>query len=160
MTTAPRAFRRSIADKAKQERPMVVFTLDWIDDVETDEEGNPVLLRSDTFHATRPTDERLFVVAAATGSEDDSVAAEAAAVMELFRDIMPADEYKTLRSRMLDPDDDVSLEMLQDVMIWLMGEWSTFPTKPALDSSGSQGSTGVKSTGRAPGKGSTRSNSR
>lgn len=159
MTTAPRAFRRQVKAKKQDARPTIAFTLDWISDDETDDDGNPVLVRSDTFHATMPTDERLFLIAAMAGDEEQEGTGEAAAVIDLFRDALPAEEYRTLRQRIKDPDDDVDLEMLQDVLMWLMGEWSAFPTVPASASSGSRPTSGAKSTGRAPGRGSTRSTS-
>jgi hypothetical protein len=147
MTTAPRAFRRSVEKKKTQERPTVAFTLDWVDD---EDESN--VLRSDTFHATMPSDERLFIVAAMAGNEDSQGTSEAAAVMDMLKDALPLPEFRTLKQRLLDPDDDVNLEMLQDVMYWLMEEWASFPTQPASDSSGSKASTGVKSTGRVRSK--------
>lgn len=161
MTTPSRAFRRSVAEKKKgpASRPTVEFVLEWIDDEETDEDGNPVVHRSDTFHATMPPDERLFLIAALAGDEDASGAAEAAAVMDVFRSSLPAEEYSILRARLKDEQDDVNLGMLQDVMFWLMGEWTSFPTQQSSDSSVSPPSTGARSTGRAPGKGSTRSTS-
>jgi hypothetical protein len=147
MTTAPRAFRRSVEKKKTQERPTVAFTLDWVDD---EDESN--ILRSDTFHATMPSDERLFIVAAMAGNEDSQGTSEAAAVMDMLKDALPLPEFRTLKQRLLDPDDDVNLEMLQDVMYWLMEEWASFPTQPASASSGSQASIGAKSTGRVRSK--------
>lgn len=156
MTTPSRSFRRSVEKKkAKVERPSVEFVLDWISDTENDEDGNALVIRSDTFHATLPSDERLFVIAAVAGQEDGGGAAEAAAMMDLLRDCLPKKEFSILRSRMLDPEDDVDLDMIQDIMGWLMEEWSNFPTQPAKDSSGSQVATGAKSTGRVRGEGST-----
>lgn len=155
MTTAPRAFRRSAEKKTKVARPVVTFVLESFSDTETDEEGNPVLVRSDTFTATMPSDERLFVIAAQAGQEDGGGPAEAAAVVDMLKDALPKQEYSILRRRLIDPDDDVDLEMLQDVMGWLMEEWSNFPTQPASVSSTSQVSTGAKSTGRVRGEGST-----
>lgn len=155
MTTPTRAFRRATAEKSKVERPTVAFTLDWISDDEKDEDGNPVVLRSDTFHATMPSDERLFFVAAMAGSDDAAGTGEAAAVLEMLRDTLPQNEFRILKRRMLDPEDDVDLEMLQDVMAWLMEEWSNFPTQQRSGSSGSQAAIGAKSTGRVRGPGST-----
>jgi len=155
MTTPTRSFRRSVAEKKGVAAPPIVeFTLDWVDDEDPEK-----ILRSDMFHATRPTDERLFLIAAMAGDEESGAASEAAAVMEIFRVALPAEEFRTLRSRIKDPDDDVNLDMLQDVLFWLMGEWSSFPTEPASNSSKSPPATGVKSTGRVRGPGSTRSTS-
>lgn len=151
MATASRTFRRQVAKK-KVARPVVDFFLTWVDDEDPEK-----VIREDVFHATAPTDERLFLLAAAAGDEDGSVATESAAIMDLFRDVLPPDEFRTLRSRLKDPEDDVDLEMLQDVTAWLMEEWSTFPTEPSSASSTSRPRTGTRSTGRVRGPGSTRS---
>ncbi len=158
MATAPRSFRR--AAKKKVERPVIVFNLDWLEDLTEEQEAEgvePEVIRSDVFHATRPSEEVLFLAAALIGDED-SVGGEAAAVIEIFRSALPDSEYRTLRQRLGDPEDSVDLDTLQEVMAWLMEEWSDFPTQPSLGSSGSQTGTGPKSTGRVRGPGSTRSN--
>jgi hypothetical protein len=150
MTTAPRAFRRAVADKKSTARPVVEFTLE-----STDSEGEVV--RTDVFHARRPTDERLFILAAMAGDEDAGGAEEAAVTLDLLKDILSAEEFKTLKTRLLDPEDDVDMDMLQEVLMWLVGEWASFPTEPSSDSSTSQDASGTKSTGRVRGPGSTRS---
>lgn len=151
MTTPPRSFRRAVEKKARTERPTVVFTLDWVDD-ENDE-----VIRSDEFHATMPTEESLFLLMATAGDDEMSAAAEAASIMGIFKDSLPPEEYSTLRMRLRDPEDDVSLEVLQEVIPWLMEQWTTFPTQPPAGSSGTRRTTGGNSTGRVRGKGSTSS---
>lgn len=143
---APRSFRRAAK---KVERPVIAFTLDWVDD-----EDEEKVYRTDTFHSTQPTDERLFLVSAMIGGDDG---AEAAGIMELLRDILPPDEYKTMRARLADPEDSVTIEVLQEVIEWLMEKWSTFPTEQSAGSSPSPTSSGPKSTGRVRSSGSTRS---
>lgn len=150
MTTAPRAFRRAVAEKKSTARPVVEFTLE-----STDAEGEVV--RSDTFHAKRPTDERLFLLAAMAGDEDADGAQEAAVTLDLLKDILSEAEFKTLKARLLDDTDDVDMDMLQDVLMWLVEQWASFPTEPSSDSSVSQGASGTKSTGRVRGPGSTQS---
>lgn len=150
--SAPRSFRRAAAKKVA--RPTVTFTLDWVDD-----EDEEKVLRSDTFHATMPSDERLFMIAALVGSDEENMASEAAAIMDLLRDSLPADEFRTLKRRLADPEDSVDMETVSEVLEWLMEKWSDFPTQPSSASSESPTATGPKSTGRVRGPGSTRSNS-
>jgi hypothetical protein len=157
MAQAPRSFRQSA--KKKVEQPVVAFTLDWVEDLteEAEAEGAEAqVIRTDTFHATKPTDERLFLIAAIMGDED-AVGAEATAVLEIFRDALPVNEFRILKARIGDPEDSVDLDVIQEVLGWLMEKWSDFPTKPSSASSTSQTSSGTNSTGRVPGKGSTRS---
>src|SRR5687768_2660530 len=148
-TTAPRAFRRAATKSA--ERPITAFTLDWVDD-----EDEEKVYRSDTFHATKPTDERLFLVAAMIGDEDH-LGSEATAVLDIFRDSLPHDEYVILKQRLVDPEDSVDMETIAEVLEWLMESWSDFPTGPSSASSQSPTRTGTNSTGRVRGTGSTRS---
>jgi hypothetical protein len=158
-TTAPRSFRRSA--KKKVERPVTAFTLDWVEDLTEEQEAEgvePKVLRSDVFHAKMPTDERLFLVAAKLG-EDENAAAEASGIMDLLRDILPTAEFRTLRQRLSDPEDSVDMATLEEVLEWLMEKWSSFPTQQSPVSSGSPTSSGTKSTGRVHGPGSTRSDS-
>lgn len=150
MVSASRSFRRQVAKKANV-LPVVEFTLDWVDDDDPEK-----VLRSDTFHATQPSEERLFLLAAAIGSEDATGSEEAAAVLDIFRSSLPREEFRTLRERLRDPEDDVNIDMLQDVLMWLMGEWSDFPTEPSGDSLESPPTSGARSTGRVRGQGSTR----
>lgn len=155
MTTAPRTFHRRVAEKkAEAPRPTVEFMIEREGPFE---EGEP---QADQFHATLPSDERLFIMAAMAGDEDADGTAEAAATMDLLRDALPHDEFRLLKKRLLDPDDMVDMGLLQDILIWLSEEWSTFPTVPSSASSASPPSTGAKSTGRVRGQGSTRSTSR
>ncbi len=156
--TAPRSFRRSTAKK-KEPRQVTPFTLDWVEDLTEEQEAEGVeakVIRSDTFHATQPTDEQMFLIFAMLGDED-RMGSEATAVMDIFRDALPPSEFRTLRSRLADPDDSVDTEVLAEVLAWLMERWSTFPTRPSSDSSQSPTSTGTKSTGRVRGAGSTSS---
>lgn len=157
MAQAPRSFRR--AAKKKVERPIFAFNLVWDEDLteEQIEAGvEPEVYRADTFHSTRPTDEMLFLTASMMG-DDANASSEAAAVMDLFRDTLPTAEFRILKERLADPDDAVDLEALQEVLAWLMEQWSDFPTVPSSDSPTSPTSTGQKSTGRVRGPGSTRS---
>ena len=156
MTTAPKTFHRQVAaKKAKAERPTNEFMIENMDPVEEGEDPH-----ADQFHATMPSDERLFVLAAMAGDEDAGGAAEAAATMDLLKSTLPEDEFRLLKRRLLDPEDIVDMDLLQDILMWLMEEWSTFPTEPASASSASPPSTGARSTGRVRGKGSTHSTSR
>jgi hypothetical protein len=157
MAQAPRSFRR--AARKQEKRPVTAFTLDWVEDLTEEQEAEGVeadVIRSDVFHATMPTEERLFLVAAMLGDEDN-VGSEAAGVMDLLRDTLPSSEFRVLKERLADPDDSVDMETLQEVLEWLMEKWSTFPTGPSSTSSASPTSTGTKSTGRVRGPGSTHS---
>jgi hypothetical protein len=155
--SAPRSFRR--AARKQEKRPVIAFTLDWVEDLTEEQEAEgvePEVYRTDVFHATQPTEERMFLVAALIGDEDN-MAAEATGLMELLRDILPPAEFRVLKERLADEEDSVDMETLQEVLEWLMEKWSTFPTEPSSASSKSPTSSGPKSTGRVRGQGSTHS---
>lgn len=157
VATSQQTFRRKIQSKVAP-RKEVAFTLVWEQDASEVEEGQePEVYRVDTFHATKPTDEQLFLIAALVGDEENE-AGEAAAVVEILRNSLPREEYRILRERIADPEDDVDLDMVKEVVQWLMSEWTDFPTKPSSGSSNSQASTGERSTGRVRGQGSIPSN--
>jgi hypothetical protein len=146
---APHAFRRQV-EKKTEKAPPIAFMLET-----TDEEGNVV--RSDTMEAIRPTEERIFLFVAALGGEDVNFADEAAAILALFRDVLRPTDFSVLRERLSDENDEVDLTMLREIMEWLVAQWADFPTQPSSGSSESPTPIGTTSTGRAPGKGSTRS---
>jgi hypothetical protein len=156
MTSAPRTFRRQVAaKKASAPRPTVEFMIEHTEGPAEGEEPG-----ADQFHATLPSDERMFLLAALAGDEDADGAQEAAATMDLIRDALPEKEFRLLKHRLSDPKDIVDITMLQEILMWLVEEWSSFPTEPSSGSSESPQSTGAPSTGRVRGEGSTRSTSR
>lgn len=113
----------------------------------------------DQFHATMPTDERLFLITAMIGDEEN-MAGSATALLDLLREALPPEEFRVFRSRFADPEDvDLDMDVLQDIVSTIMQEWTDFPTGPSSASSTSPTSTGSKSTGRVRGAGSIRSNS-
>jgi hypothetical protein len=156
MVASTQTFHRKIREKAAP-RKEVAFTLVWEQDPDEVEDGQePEVYRVDTFHATKPTDERMFLIAALVGDEENQ-AGEATAVVEILKDALPPEEWRILRARIADPDDDVDLTMVKDIVQWLIEEWTDFPTRPSSGSSSSRASTGATSTGRVQGEGSTHS---
>lgn len=154
MATAPQGFQRRVKERAVQTRQQVPFFLETTDE---DDEGNEIVVRRDDFVATMPSEEQLMLVFATGGREDASIGDEISAILQVFKDALPSNQYKVLIGRLRDPNDaDVDADALMEIFSWLMEQWQDFPTKSPSGSSASQGSTGARSTGRARGKGSTR----
>ncbi len=159
VANASQAFTRRLDEKVAEaegvdEDPTFAFTLNMID---TDEDGNEVVLRSDTFEARMPTDEQLLLLYALGGNRQATAADEMNAMFEVLRDTLPQNQYNLLVKRFRDRNDKgVDSEILADVFEWLMDQWSAFPTRRASASSTSSASSGTKSTGRVRGKGSIR----
>lgn len=150
--TPNRTFRRAAARK-KVERPTVRFGIERLDD-----EGEVV--STDYFHATMPSDEAMFMIAALIGDEENDAGA-ATALLDLLKESLPSQEYRVFRKRLMDPkDEDLTMEVVEEIVEMLMEDWSTFPTGQSSASSTSPTPTGTTSTGRVRGSGSTSSNSR
>jgi hypothetical protein len=126
-----------------------------------DSQGNPLLdpdtIKANTFTAMHPTAEQLAITLAHGASEFATHADEMSSALGLFKDVLPANEYHVLVRRLRDPKDEVDIEMLAGIIEWLVEQWQDFPTPPPSASSRSAKPTGPRSTGRSPGKGSTRS---
>jgi hypothetical protein len=126
-----------------------------------DSQGNPLLdpetIKVSTLTAKPPTAEQLAITLAHGASEFATHADEMASALGLFKDILSPADYQTLVRRLRDPKDEVDIEMISDIISWLVEQWQDFPTQPPSASSRSEKPTGPRSTGRSPGKGSTRS---
>jgi hypothetical protein len=126
-----------------------------------DANGNPLLdpetVKANTFTTKAPTAEQLAITLAHGASEFATHADEMASALGLFKDVLPTSEYHTLVRRLRDPEDEVDIEMLGEIITWLVEQWQDFPTNSPSVSSRSAKPTGQRSTGRSPGKGSTRS---
>lgn len=119
------------------------------------------------FLATFPADGDLFVFTAAQGIDSDD-AERAGSMLGLIEGMFPTEKYRLLRSLLrskggLPPE--MSTEVFSSIFEYLMETWneqagSAFPTQPPADSATSPRAIGGRSTGRAPGKGSTRQPSR
>ena len=67
---------------------------------------------------------------------------------------------RKLEAKMMNPRDPFGIEVIADVMTWLLEEWSARPTTPSSPSSGSQGRRGSTSKATRRGQGSTPGGSR
>lgn len=118
---------------------------------------DPATVKSNTFTTVAPTAEQLAITLAHGASEFATHADEMSSALGLFKDVLPQNEYHTLVKRLRDPKDEVDIEMLGEIIAWLVEQWQDFPTQQPSASSRSEKRTGQRSTGRSPGKGSTRS---
>lgn len=158
MTTPAQGFRRRVREKSIEGPQTLSFFLETTD---VDENGEEYVVRHDDFLATRPTEERLFLfIGGATGDGVEELGTEAGSILALLRDVLPADQYRVLIARLRDPDDEVDIDMLSDVIQFLVERWADFSTRKPSGSSPSQAKPGGRSTGRSPGAGSIPSNSR
>lgn len=163
-----RSFTQAIREKEAPALPDISFEiktgqplLDENDEEMYDANGSLILdqatVRSTQFTAHAPTAEQLAMALATGGHEFATIADEMSAALELFRAVLPPAQYQALTRRLRDPNDEVDIKMLADIVSWLVEQWQGFPTQPQSGSARSSKSIGQRSTGRSPGKGSTRS---
>ena len=155
MANTPQAFTRRVKDReVPREDRTIEFVLRTEDE---DENGNTIIVREDKFTASLPTEEQLLLLFALGGNSNATAADETAAMFDVFKSVLPANQYKKLMNRFKDPNDpDVDAEAIADIFEWLLEQWQDFPTTPPSASATSPSASGPRSTGRARGKGSTR----
>lgn len=146
-------FTRRVKDRqAQPDKRTIHFFLETTDE---DEDGNEFVVRHDDFYATMPSRDQLLIMMAEGGRESATIADEMGAMLDMFKAMLPADQYKVLYRRFKDDDDvDVDFDALREIFEWLVEQWQDFPTQSPGVSSGSGNSSGKKSTGRVRGKGS------
>lgn len=105
-----------------------------------------------------PTVEQLAWIskAATTGADMQT---QLSRLVDLTEDLMDPDEYAALWARLRNRRDPLGLDVVMGAVNDLLESVQDFPTQPSPDSSPASPSrkTGQRSTGRAPGKGSTQS---
>lgn len=70
----------------------------------------------------------------------------ATALYEFLRASMPADEYDRLQAVLHDPDVIIDIELIGEIVSWLVEEYAERPTKQPEDSSNGQLTSGTSST--------------
>lgn len=100
--------------------------------------------------AYKPSDGQLAMLMASLGrgsSETDSVAG----VINFFVKVLDSSGARYIENRLLDrADTGFELEQVEDIMEWLVEEWSGRPTQPLTVSTQSPPSDGPKSTPPTP----------
>lgn len=87
----------------------------------------------------------------------DSNENQSAAMMAFIRKCVSAADYRFIRAAL--GSEKVTMPQLQEMVMDAVEAWATFPTKQRSGSTRSPQRTGTRSTGRAPGAGSTRASS-
>lgn len=71
---------------------------------------------------------------ASEGDEDTRGMMMAVSVLDFFEKVMPPEEYERLGKLMEDPKRIVELDVMSEIMSWLIEEYSGRPTEPSSDS--------------------------
>lgn len=99
--------------------------------------------------AYQPGDGQLAVLMATTGRHS-SQNEQIAGIINFFASVLSDESHGYIVSRLLDRRDRFGLEQVQDIIEWLIEEWSGRPTKSPSGSTASPPSTGLSSTAETP----------
>lgn len=112
-------------------------------------------LDGERFVALPPTQEQVLFLVAAQAEGRDMVT-RAGAIIDFLANILRTDdEFERFKTRLLDPQDSLGFGQVEEIVEWLVEEWSGGrPTKPSSDSRSSRASTGTSSTAKRRSKAS------
>jgi hypothetical protein len=99
--------------------------------------------------ARRPKDGQLAVLMATTGRHS-SMNERIAGIINFFIAVLDEPSHTYVVGRLLDSEDEFGLEQVEQVMSWMVEEWSGRPTEAPSVSTQSPPSTGRSSTENTP----------
>jgi len=94
-----------------------------------------------------PNDGQLAILAASLGRHS-SQHTQIAGIIDFFVEVMDEQSHSYLVERLLDRKDPFGLTEVQDIMAWMMEEWTGRPTQRPSVSTQSQKTAGPRSTRR------------
>lgn len=153
--SAPRSFQMAAKATSSPDREYeprdyrFVSATDFTDDPENP--GQEIPLET-TITAHYPGDGVVTLLFAANAPDADP-SELVGVVMTTLKAMFSREDYRFIRKHL--SDEQIDLPTLMAIISDAMEAWTAFPTQPQSASSRSQRSTGTRSTGRAPGKGST-----
>jgi hypothetical protein len=116
--------------------------------IEASEAGEEDLLEfkmdGHEMRAYRPTDGQLALLMSALGRHT-SGQTKVAGVIDFFVAVMDEQSHSYVVDRLLSRTDPLGVEQVQEVIEWMIEEWSGRPTQPLSVSTQSQQSGGAKS---------------
>lgn len=111
--------------------------------------GLEFMVDGETLIAHKPREGQVAVLMATVGrhaTEQDMVAG----IINFFASTLDKNSYGYIERRLLDYDDEFGIEQVQDILEWLIEEWTGRPTKLPSGSTPSPESTGHESTAQVP----------
>jgi hypothetical protein len=111
-----------------------------------DDEDVPLLFKIDDHEckAYMPTDGQIAMTMASLGRHTSDMT-KMAGVIDFFVAVLDEDSHNYVVNRLMDREDPLRLEKVEEVITWLMEEWSGRPTRLPSVSTRSQPSGGQKS---------------
>jgi hypothetical protein len=123
-----------------------------------DDEDVPLLFMLDGHEckAYTPTDGQIAMTMAALGRHTSDIT-KMAGVIDFFVAVLDEDSHSYVVNRLMDRADPLKLEQVEEIIMWLMEEWSGRPTRSPSVSTQSRQSGGRKSKPRTTKSTSSRS---
>lgn len=100
--------------------------------------------------AYRPNDGQIAVLMATTSAKHLSEAEMVAGVINFFVAVLDDDTHNYLVTKLLDHKDKFGINEVQEIIQWMIEEWSARPTQSSPGSTPSPPKGGRKSTPRTP----------
>lgn len=125
-----------------QEAPLE-FTL-------TRKDENGEVIESQVCHAYKPNEGQVAVLMATTSARHLSEPEMVAGIINFFVEILDEETHHYIVNRLLRKDDDFGIGEVQEIINWMMEEWSGRPTQLSPASTPSQASGGATSTPPTP----------
>lgn len=116
---------------------------------EVENSGMTFMVDGVECRAFRPKDGQLAVLMATTGRHSSSNE-QVAGIINFFCAVLDDESQSYVISRLLDRKDSFGVEQVQDIMEWMIEEWSGRPTVSPSVSTPSPPSGGPKSTPSTP----------
>lgn len=116
---------------------------------EEQEQGMPFAVDGVMCRAFRPSDGQLAVLMASTGRHS-STQEQIAGLINFFVAVLDEDSHTYIVNKLLDRKDPFGLEKVQEIMEWMVEEWSGRPTQQPSASTPSPPSAGQNSTPPTP----------
>lgn len=104
-------------------------------------------LDGETFTAYPPTGGQLAIVMASMGRHSDA-SEKIVGVIDFLDSILEEEGQARIRERLLDRNDPFDLDNIEEILNYLVGEWSARPTKQPSDFRRSRSNTTKSSTGK------------
>jgi hypothetical protein len=97
----------------------------------------------------KPTESQFAIYVAQTGRHS-SIPDKIAGVIDFFINVMDRPSHEHLVARLMDREDPFGLDQVEEIIQWMIEEWSGNPTEQSSDSTPSRQSTGDSSTEPVP----------
>lgn len=117
------------------------------DDSPLGDEPLEFTIGGDEFIVYPPTT-AMFALFLASQADNRSIPDQMAGVVDMIDNLLEPSQRSTFHKRLLDREHPLDFDVLQEIIEWMLEEWSARPTQQSSDSSSSRKTAGRKSTAK------------